>query len=99
MLDNISIAIILLVNELAARYEIKPYEFVASLETNEAGLTALAFETVPANEASMSKYYNMLSSIGLDEGNTDLIGDDQQIYTLLLGALNRAPRAHGRQAR
>jgi len=68
MLDNISIAILTKVNELAERHGLNPYDFVASVRDVE-GAAILAFE-IPAsgNRVREDRFDKMLQDLGVNEG-------------------------------
>lgn len=97
MLDNCSVAILCAVNDLALRYGVAPCEFVASVQSNKAGQTVLTYETMPRPEASQDRFVTMLRSINLTESNTELVGDDSEVYRILQGAIARAPRVQSKR--
>lgn len=97
MLDNMEVAILSKVNELAGRYGYKPYEFVAtyqSLDVDDGKHEyRLRYESGPLDGKQFDK---MLDSLGLHGENTALIGSDEMIYDALEAAIAKAPRPRGR---
>lgn len=102
MLDNIDIAILTRVNELAARHGLKPYDFVAVArsEENAAGDSrfVLDFETpASGNALREERYASMLRDLGVITGDEAVLsGSYQHIIDSLDKALEIAPRARGR---
>jgi len=93
MLDNIDIAILSKVNEVADRYGLKPYDFVATVQPiQDQGKSMLAFE-IPAqgNALRESRYRKMIQSIGVDEDTGTLEGSATHIIDALDDALRLAP--------
>lgn len=96
-LDSIDIAILTRINDLAARYGVKPYEFVAtldhSLEVSGMGVKfVVPGETGPRQEAKVKK---MLESIGVDDMGV-LKGGEKAVIDAIDAAFNVAPKPHGR---
>ncbi len=99
MLDNIEIAILTKVNELADRQGIKPYEFCAVIHTNDdPSKLTLQFEVPVSNKSATAKNFShMLDSIGFGQESHSLTGSDQQIIDALDVALRlAAPRQRPR---
>jgi hypothetical protein len=91
MLDNVSVAILTKVNELAERRGLKPYDFVASVRDVEGG-TILAFE-VPAsgNALREERFDKMLQDLGVTEGV--LKAPCGHIIDAIDSALQRSPKS------
>lgn len=97
MLDNVDIAILTKVNELAERHGLKPVDFVATVRGNPDGPGAiLAFE-VPAqgNALREARFDRMLTDIGVGE-EAQLIASHAQVLERLTGALQKAPKLRPR---
>lgn len=93
MLDNQDVAILTKVNDLSERYGLKPYHFVATVDTSsEAGKTMLCFE-IPAqgNALREERFSSMLHMLGAD-ANGVLHGTTEQVIDALDKALQCAPR-------
>jgi len=98
VLDNLQIAILTRVNDLAARFGIKPYEFVATVDNHsDMSFLILRFEVpVSGNPAKEVKFDKMLDLIGLGENTHELKGTDAQIIDALDNALRLAPKQRPR---
>jgi hypothetical protein len=101
MLDNVDVAIMTKVNDLAERHGLKPYDFVAVIKVEEdaKGKTSdiLAFE-VPAsgNALREERFDRMLADIGVDEDGRLVKNDYRDIVDALDHALQIAPRSRSR---
>src|SRR5581483_8489333 len=98
MLDNLDVAVLSRVNELAERHGLKPYDFVATskLEEDDTGISQhiLEFE-VPArgNALREERYDRMLKDIGILQGDRAVLrGDAAAIIDALDNAIQLAPR-------
>lgn len=96
-MENVGVAIMTAVNELARRHGIKPYEFVAVLDTKPQNHTEieLRFESPPEQDKTAA-FERMLADLGASTSGDDmprLRGTDEAIYKSLETALKRAPRA------
>lgn len=98
MIDNIYIAILLKVNELASRYGIKPYEFVATIHnrTDDDNLTLQYEIPVSGDQSKELRFNQMLDQVGIGDTNHALSGSDQQIIDALDNALHLAPKRRPR---
>jgi hypothetical protein len=95
VLDNNSVAILTKVNEVAERYGIRPYDFVATVQYDvERHASVLAFETVRDSEKE-TLVSKMLERIGVGQDGA-LEGTDKQIIDALDNALQRAPKPRRR---
>ena len=99
MLDNIDVAVLTKVNELAERYGLKPYDFVATFKHDGKESYVLDFE-MPAsgNGLREERYDKMLTAIGIapDQDAAMLAGNPDQIIDALDNALEHAPRSRSR---
>ena len=97
MLDNVNIAVLTKVNELAERHGLKPYDFVATFNFEEDAKRTrhvLDFE-VPAsgNALREERFDKMLRDLGIVANDrASLIGKPSQIIEALDQALNISPR-------
>ena len=93
MLDNIDVAILTKLNELAERHSLKPYDFVATMgPDSETGKTILRFE-IPAqgNALREQRYEKMLGDLGVNSDGV-LKGSDIEIIDALDHSLQLAPK-------
>ncbi len=94
-IDNIDIAILMKVNELAARYGLKPRDFVANLLSDDDKTAPrheiLAFETVPETPDLKRKHIAMLDALGANP-LAELKGSREDILDALDNAIARAPK-------
>jgi|HubBroStandDraft_1064217.scaffolds.fasta_scaffold1133148_1 hypothetical protein len=92
-MDNIDIAILHRLNDLADRYGIKPYEFVASLERSRGSDGCAVTFAIPGETraAQMQRVRQMYSSLGVD-GNGTLGGGEIVILDAIDHALQIAPK-------
>ena len=97
MIDNLDVAVLSRVNELAERHSLRPYDFVATFMPveDDTGIThhVLAFES-PAggNALREGRFYRMLKDIGIVDDEPVLRGDTATIIDALDNALQVAPR-------
>lgn len=95
--DNFHVAVMQKVNELAGRWGIKPYNFVATFEQSDKEMASvLAFDNSFMNSATaeeLKKYSNMLTDLGIyQHAEKRLVGSDETIYEALEKALKFAPK-------
>jgi len=97
MSDNISIAILNMVNDLVSRHGFEPWDLVVVTHDTMRG-TELRFET-PAPEKKEAAFARMLGDLGVtyDDDMPILHGSDQQVISALRTALAKAPRAQARR--
>jgi hypothetical protein len=93
MLDNCDIAILTKLNELAERYWLKPYDFVASVRHDPNSPNAILHFEDPArgNALREERFEKMLQSLGLGEDDT-LNAPYPQVIDALDTAIQNAPR-------
>jgi hypothetical protein len=93
-LTNIDIVILTKLNELAERYELKPYEFVATAryepDPNQRFLT-FEWPLAGSHELRDERFVKMFQALGVDRKNT-LQGTDAQVIDALDKALQLAPK-------
>ena len=94
-MENLSVAVMTAVNELAGRHGIKPYEFVAVLDTKLDHPTdiELRFESTP--DQNVPAFDRMLEDLGVPHAGDDmprLRGSEETIYRSLERALEKAPK-------
>ena len=99
MMDNVDVAVLTKVNELAERYGLKSYDFVAVFRHDEKESFVLDFE-LPAsgNGLREERYDKMLTAIGIapNQDSAVLNGDPDKIIDALDNALEHAPRSRSR---
>lgn len=96
MIDNIEVAILGKVNQLAEHYGLKAYDFVAAVvDSNGSDATALHFE-IPAqgNALRQERFDSMCRSLGVNEDGS--MTGAAHIIDSLDTALERAPRKRPR---
>jgi hypothetical protein len=93
VLDNCDIAILTKLNELAERYGLKPYDFVATVRHDpNAPQAILCFEDpAQGNALREERYGKMLQSLGVGADGT-LTAPYAQVIDALDAALEQAPR-------
>jgi len=108
MSNNVNIAIMMKVNELASRYGLEPYDFLAVLhyekvpnpalggELDMTGRSVLCYETLPDNPSQLERFELMLETLGASNETGLLIGEDEKIIKALNHALEVAPRTRER---
>lgn len=100
MLDNIDIAILTKVNELAERHGLRPTDFIATLRAEEgpSGVySVLDYETGPSGNALREdRFDKMLRSLGIEEHDAGLSGSPENILDQLYQAIDIAPKFRGR---
>ncbi|WP_437185271.1 hypothetical protein SH668x_002370 [Planctomicrobium sp. SH668] len=102
MLDNSQVAILMKVNELAGRYQLEPYQFLATLdvllESDESELRYCVGPPdlgTPETHRIWDRYEAMLKNLNVEDGGA-LVGNDEELCRCLHEALQRAPRPRGR---
>jgi hypothetical protein len=95
MLDNIQIAILNKVNELANRFEVKPYDFVAVIDNaSDRSAMILRYEVPPSrNESKVEAFNKMLDLLGAPPSGHEFKGTPQEIIEALDNAIRLAPRS------
>lgn len=107
MNNNVNVAIMNKVNELAARYGIEPYEMLICLRYEmqlEArtgvhemtGKSILQVESLPEDRSKFERCELMLESIGFSLETDQLIGTDEPILKVLDKGLAMGPRTRVR---
>jgi len=97
MLDNVTIAILTKVNELADRFGIKPYDFVAVIDNDHKNFTVLRYEVPVSGEPTkVARFDKMLDLVGLGETTHELKGTNAQIIDALDNALQFSPKKRTR---
>jgi hypothetical protein len=93
MLDNVTVAIFTKLNELAERYGLKPYDFVATQRDGVGSNVVLDFEVPPTGNVRIEELYDqMLRALGIPADGHSLQGSLQQIIDKLDAALHMAPQ-------
>jgi hypothetical protein len=92
MVDNIDIAIMTKLNELADRFQIKAYDYVAVVRlSNQEQDSVLSFEAFPAGDTAKERRFDdMLKALNVDEHSE--LRTAKGIIDALDSALSRAPR-------
>ena len=92
-MDNIDFAILSSIQELGARYGVKPYDFIATLDhSHEATGMGVKF-VIPAetSEPQGARVRKMLQAIGVNEDGI-LQGGEKVVIDALEQALHTAPK-------
>jgi hypothetical protein len=90
ILTNQDVAILMKVNELAARYGIKPHEFIAEVTVTDDGITRLNYTTCD-DGTKMEPMVSALAAFGWKDG--EMAGDARGILKALDMVLAQAPRS------
>lgn len=97
MLDNVQVAILTKVNELAARFGINAYEFVAAINNKSGQFTILKYEVPVSGEpAKVARFDRMLDLMGIGDSSHELKGTNEEIIQALDNALRLAPKQRPR---
>lgn len=92
-IDNVSLAIMTRLNELAERHGISAVQFHASLDSDETGQRTLHFALPPDDPNLEPSFLRMLASLGITDDDVSTIkGTDAQLYAILEHALQQAPK-------
>ncbi len=91
-LNNVDIAILTKLNELAGRYGIKPYDFVATVNNSMDDITVLVIE-VPVQDTPQKtrRFQDLCRMVGMGEGN-ELRGSVNTIIDALDEGIRNAPK-------
>jgi hypothetical protein len=93
MLDNVQIAILTKVNDLAERFGIRSHEFVAVLDNANSSTMILRYEVPPSeNQTKVEAYNRMLDLLGAPLSGHEIRGTPGHIIEALDKALELAPR-------
>lgn len=93
-IDNLSVAAMATINEIAAAYRLQPHQFVATAKHDDKGQWIIEFEA-PPDAAASHAFARLLESVGLDAENRMLVGSEENIWRCLQKALTRAPGRRG----
>lgn len=97
VLDNVEIAILSRLNELAERHGLSPLDFHAVLLREKEGQSTLRFIDVPEEVVPQDRFARMLTGLGITDDDTlDIAGTDQQLYDTLQWAIQQAPKPPAR---
>jgi hypothetical protein len=106
--NNVEIGIMMRVNELASRYGLEPFDFIAeykdetvltgslSGEPEPTGNSVLSYPILPRNPSKLERFELMLETLGISNDSGAMIGSDEQIVKALNKALEVAPRNRAR---
>lgn len=94
IIDNITIAVLTKINQLAERYGLKPCDFVAEYHPSaNSHESELCFTVAPQTESKQKILESIMDALGVNEGGA-LSATDQSIIDALDNAIRRAPRSH-----
>jgi hypothetical protein len=101
MLCSMDIAILNKVNELAERFGIKPYEFIATVRNADSPTEqiTLAYEAPPYNVEHRNAFDAMLDRLPFKGEDPVLDGTPEQVYEALDQAIRLAPTPRSRSNR
>ena len=95
MRDNVDVAILMKLNELAERLGLKPLDFLATIRFSDGkdGNTVLTFER-PAvgNALREERFARMLEMLNVN-ADGEMRGDDADIYRTIEDALEQIPKS------
>lgn len=93
-IDNQDIAILTRVNDLAAAWNLKPYDFVAHVDPHDDGYRLiLCYDTPPRAESKKAAFTKMLDSLGIVGQDWAVEARSDKLIDLLDDAIRQAPRA------
>lgn len=94
IIENITVAVLTKVNQLAERYGLKPYDFVAEYHVHtDKPENELCFTVAPKSEVKQKILESMMDALGVNEDGA-LLATDQVIIDALDNAMRRAPKSH-----
>lgn len=97
IITNQDIAVLMRVNDLAARFGLSPGDFDACLEpTKGDGTTTLHYDSSPNTEAGGDAFSRMLELLGASKDNWEVSGTVSEIIDALDRAIVRSPTSRGR---
>lgn len=97
MLDNLEVAVLSKVNELAGRHGIKPHEFVATFQSFDRGDGRHEYRLrYEAGDLDSKPFDRMLTALGVPPGEGELTGPANAIYDALESAIAKSPRVRPR---
>lgn len=92
LIDNVTIAILTKVNELAERHGVKPIDFIATFRTgDEPNRSRLSFETAPDSPEKQQALFRVMDAINMHPDG-ELRGSCEEIYNALDQAILVAPK-------
>lgn len=96
-MDSIEIALLTKLNDLADRYGVKPFEFLARIRSSYQHKMTLEVENpFPLDLDQADRFMSMLGDIGLETIESEKIavlkGSAEEIWQALDNALQHAPR-------
>jgi hypothetical protein len=93
IIENITVAVLTKVNQLAEQYGLKPYDFVAEYHPSaNSDESELCFTVAPKSESKQRILENIMDALGFnDEGA--LVATDEVIIDALDNAMRRAPKS------
>lgn len=97
-INNIDVALMGKVVELAERFGINPCSFIATVRMSDKG-SILCFETPPSAENDGPRFDAMLQAMGLNahsESSLTLELPDEALYERLQSAIDKAPKRRAR---
>ena len=84
-LDNLSVAALQLLNEIAERHGLRPYQFVAKTMHKDDGAWVVRFES-PPDPGSARGFQSMMRALGVADDQMDIEGSEQEIWDRLVRA-------------
>ena len=97
-MNNVELAILSMVNELAGRYGLSPCEFIARIRSNpETGECTLCYESPVFGDVRREKrFLDMMESAVGSASSSELTGELDHIYGAINNAIRSAPRQRAR---
>lgn len=92
MIDSNVVALLGKFNDLCERFGIPPCEIVATVQDGPSEKACLVIETPPSTSSLNRKFFRMLGALGLSHDNHKVAGSEQEIYSVLVRAIDRAPK-------
>ena len=84
-LDNLSVAALQLVNDIAEKHGLRPYQFVARTIHKDDGAWIVRFESPPDPGATRG-FQKMMRALGMADNQMDLEGSEREIWDRLVAA-------------
>jgi len=101
-ISNQELAILILVNDLANRWNIKSREFLSKLvydDSDNPTEIRLQFSRCPNDVEKKESFFKMLESLGASDRDWEVKGTVDDIFDMLEAAFTRAPKLRTGQSR
>jgi hypothetical protein len=98
VLNNVDVAIMSKVGELALRFGLNPCSFLATVQLSDSG-SVLRYEAPPPADTDALKFSAMLVALGISTASSaplQIVASDEDLYNAIQAAIDLAPKQRGR---